>query len=59
MGAKISKATPPVFIRSEPNLMINNAVIMGHKVMDVLAMYPKLKILWHFEILTWESMKKS
>ncbi len=36
--------------------MINKAVIRGYKVMDVSAICQKLKILWHFEILTLESM---
>ncbi len=38
--------------------MINTAVIGEYKVMDILAICQKFKILWHFEILTWESMGK-
>ncbi len=26
---------------------------------DILAICPKVHILWHFEILTWESLRKS
>ena len=36
--------------------MINKAVVRVYKVMHILAVCQKLKILWHFEILTWESM---
>ena len=32
------------------------AIIGGYKVMDILAICQKLKILWHFEILTQELM---
>ena len=42
-----------VFIRSEPNSMINKAVIRECKVINALAICEKLKVLWHFEILTW------
>ncbi len=38
--------------------MINNAVVGEYKVMDILAICQKLKIVWHFEIVTWESMGK-
>ncbi len=38
---------------------INNKQIREHKVIKVLAICQKLKILWHFDILTWESMGKS
>ncbi len=65
MGLEISNAPPPTgFIQSEPNFMINKAVIRAYKVMDILAIcqflaiYHKLKSLWHFEILTLESMGK-
>ncbi len=56
-GWKFQNATPPtVFIRSEPNLIINKAVIRECK------NYVKLnikdcKILWQFKILTWKSME--
>ena len=36
--------------------MINEAVMRGYKVMDVLTTCQKLKMLWHFAILTWDSM---
>ncbi len=36
--------------------MINTAVIGEYKVTDISAICQKLKILWHFEILTLESM---
>ena len=59
MGAKIQNATPPpVFIRSEPNFMINK-VVMGNKNLWYVLAMTKFKILWHFEILAWESMGKS
>ena len=59
LGWKFQNATSPtVFIQSGPNFMINTAVIGEYKVMDILAICQKLKILWHFEILTWESMGK-
>ncbi len=43
----LGHASPPVFIRSEPNFMINKVVMRNIKLkfMDVLA----LKLLWHFE----------
>ena len=39
--------------------MINKAAIREYNVMDVLAISHELKLLWHFEILTWESTGKS
>ncbi len=59
MELYISKATPTVFIRSEPSFLINEAVINEYKIMNVLSMCQKLKILWAFEILTPKSMRKS
>ena len=58
MGLEISNATPTVLIQSGPNFMINKAVIRVYKVMDILAIYQKLRISWHFEMFTWESMGK-
>ena len=51
--------SPIVFIRSELNFMINKAVIREYKVIHVLAICQELKKLWHFEVLTRESMGKS
>ena len=60
IGLEILKRySPTVLIQSESNFMINKAAIRAYKVRNVLAMCQKLKILWHFEILTWESMGKS
>ncbi len=59
MGLEISNATPPGFIQSGPNFMINKAVIREFKVSNFLAICQKIKNLWHFEILTWESIGKS
>ncbi len=56
MGLEISKRYGEVFIQSCLNFMINKAVIRECKVMDILAISQKLKKMWHFEILTWESM---
>ncbi len=39
--------------------MINKVVIGEYKVINVLAICQNLKILCHFDILTWESMGKS
>ncbi len=39
--------------------MIIKAAIWEYEVINILAIRRKLKILWHFEILTWESMGKS
>ncbi len=36
--------------------MINTTVIGEYKIMDILAICQKVKILWHFKILTWEAM---
>ncbi len=47
------------FIRAEPNFMINKVVLREYKSMYILAICQKLNILWHFEIVTWESMWKS
>ncbi len=58
-GWKFQNATSTVFIRFEPNFMINRAVIREYKVINVLVIWQKLKILWHFEILIMESMGKS
>ena len=55
MGLEIST----VFIRFEPNFMINKGVIIECKVMNILVICQKLKILWPLEILIWESMGKS
>ncbi len=57
MGWKFQNATPTVFIASEPNFRINMAMIREYKVINVLAFYKKK--LWHFEILTRESIGKS
>ena len=62
MGLEISKRyTSYSFIQSEPNFMTNKAVVITkcNKVINVLAICQKLKMLWHFEILTWKSMGKS
>ncbi len=53
MGAKNNQnATPPVFIRSEPNFMINNVLMGEYKVMDILAICQKqtkkCRALWKF-----------
>ena len=44
MGAKISNSSP-VFIRSEPNFMINKAVMREYKFMVYIGDLPKLKKL--------------
>ena len=56
MGAKISKkhyTTPPVFIRSEPNIMINEVVMREYKVMVYIGNLPKFinfMALWKFNM---------
>ncbi len=51
-GWKLQHAIPlTVFIRAEPNSMINTAVIGEYKVKDILTVCQKIKILWHFESL--------
>ncbi len=57
MGLEIS--TPAVLIRSEPNVMINKAVIREHKLINILATGQTLPILWFFEISICESIGKS
>ena len=53
-GWKFQNTTPStVFIRSGPKFTINTAVIGVYKVMDILAICKELKILWHFEVLTY------
>ncbi len=60
MGLEFQNSTlPTLLIRSEPNFMINKAVIRAYKVINVLAICPKLKMLRHFEILTRGSTGKS
>ena len=60
MGLEFRNTTPPtVFIQSEPNFVINKAIIWEYKFVNFLAICLKLTILWHFEILTWESMGTS
>ena len=41
---------------SNLSFIMHKAVIRVYKVMNILAICQKLKILWHFEVLTWESM---
>ncbi len=45
-----------VWLRSDKNCRRGLAVIREYKVINVLMICQKLKILWHFEMLTWESM---
>ena len=60
MGLEISKPySSYFFMQSEPNFKINQAVIREYKVINILAIWQKLKILWYFEILIWESMENS
>ncbi len=47
-----------LLIRPELKFMMNKAVIREYKVIHLLVICQKLKMLWHFEILTWESMGK-
>ncbi len=56
MGWKFQNAIPTVFIRSEPNFMINMAVTGEYKVIDILAIYQKLRNLRKcYHISQWES----
>ena len=57
MQQKFQNATSTIFIRFEPNL--NKVVIGEYKVINVLAIWQKIKTLWHFDILAQESMGKS
>ncbi len=58
MGLEISKRHSYSFYPIWAKLYDNKAVIRVYKFMDILAICQKLQILWHFEILTWESMGK-
>ncbi len=55
-GLEISKRYSYSFIQTVPNFMINKAVVRECNFMVISAICQKLKLLWHFEILTWESM---
>ena len=58
-GLEIQNATSPtVFIRCQPNFMGTLATMVEYRLLLFLAIGQVLKILWHFEIFTWESMGK-
>ncbi len=58
-GWKFQNATPrTVSIRCQPNFMRTLASMVEYRLLLVLTIDQFLKILWHFEILTWKSMGK-
>ncbi len=59
-GAEFQSAIPPtVFIHCHSNFMRTLATKGEYRLVHFLAIGQIKKKMWHFEILTWESMGKS
>ncbi len=58
-GWEFQSATPTVFFRCQPNFLRTLDTMVKYRLLLFLASSQVLKKLWHFEILTWESMGKS
>ncbi len=59
MGLEILNATPPtVFIRCPPNFMRTLTTMVEYRLLFFEAIGQVSKMLWLFQILTWESMGK-
>ena len=58
MGLEFQNASLPTVLICQPNFLRTLATMVQYKLSLFLAISQVLKILWHIEILTWESMEK-